>query len=76
MGILGTSINGKTTIMCYVSKDLLPKLNLDASKIIDIITNKYGGNGGGQKFFAVHGGNKPKQLDNILSYVKKHIDYE
>ena len=76
LGILGTSINGKTTIMCYVSKDLLPKLNLDASKIIDIITNKYGGNGGGQKFFAVHGGNKPKQLDNILSYVKKHIDYE
>ena len=76
LGILGTSINGKTTIMCYVSKDLLPKLNLDASKIIDIITNKYGGNGGGQKFFAVHGGNKPKQLDNILSYVKKYIDYE
>ena len=76
LGVLGTSTKGKTTIMCYVSKDLLSKLNLDASKIIDIITNKYGGNGGGQKFFAVHGGNKPKQLDNILSYVKKYIDYE
>jgi len=76
LGVLGTSIKGKTTIMCYVSKDLLSKLNFDASKIIDIITNKYGGNGGGQKFFAVHGGNKPKQLDNILSYVKKFIDYE
>ena len=76
LGVLGTSIKGKTTIMCYVSKDLLSKLNFDASKIIDIITNKYGGNGGGQKFFAVHGGNKPKQLDNILLYVKKYIDYE
>ena len=76
LGVLGTSAKGKTTIMCYVSKDLLSKLNLDASKIIDIIINKYGGNGGGQKFFAVHGGNKPKQLDNILSYVKKFIDYE
>ena len=76
LGVLGTSIKGKTTLMCYVSKDLLSKLSLDASKIIDMITNKYGGNGGGQKFFAVYGGNKPKELDNILSYVKKCIDYE
>jgi alanyl-tRNA synthetase len=63
--VLGSSQNGKVSLIVGVTADLTGKV--EAGKIIKPVAEKVGGSGGGRPDMAEAGGKDPAQLDAALS---------
>jgi len=75
MAIIGGDLDGKPTLSCILSDDLIEARKLNASQIIRELATEIKGGGGGQPFFATAGGSDLSGLDRALKkatgYVQK-----
>ncbi len=70
----GAVNDGKVTLTCYISKDLVASKNLNAGTIVRELGKYIQGGGGGQPFFATAGGKNPEGLDEAISAVKTYLN--
>lgn len=65
---------GKATLTCYISKDLVASKDLNAGTIVRELGKHIQGGGGGQPFFATAGGKNPAGIDAALEAVKVYLN--
>jgi len=70
----GAENEGKVTLTCYISKDLVASKNLHAGTIVRELGKHIQGGGGGQPFFATAGGKNPAGIDAALEEVKVYLN--
>jgi alanyl-tRNA synthetase len=70
----GAENDGKATLTCYISKDLVSSKNLHAGTIVRELGQHIQGGGGGQPFFATAGGKKPEGIEAALEAVKTYLN--
>jgi len=70
----GAENEGKATLTCYISKDLVASKNLHAGTIVRELGKHIQGGGGGQPFFATAGGKNPAGIDAALEEVKVYLN--
>jgi alanyl-tRNA synthetase len=70
--VLATSEEGKPTISCYISKELVNEKALNAGNVVRELGKFIQGGGGGQPFFATAGG---KNSAGISEALEKAIDF-
>ena len=70
--VLATAEEGKPTLSCYISKELVADKNLNAGTVVRELGKFIQGGGGGQPFFATAGG---KNTDGIATALAKAIDF-
>jgi len=70
----GAENDGKATLTCYISKDLVASKELHAGTIVRELGKHIQGGGGGQPFFATAGGKNPAGLDAALDAVKTYLN--
>lgn len=71
--VLGSEVDGKAFLVCYISKDLVAERNLNAGSIIRELGKHIQGGGGGQPFFATAGGKNPKGISQALKQAKDFL---
>jgi alanyl-tRNA synthetase len=69
---LATAEEGKPTISCYISKELVTEKALNAGNVVRELGKFIQGGGGGQPFFATAGG---KNIAGIPEALAKAIDF-
>jgi alanyl-tRNA synthetase len=67
IGVLGAEIEGKATLVCVVTDDLVGRFN--AGKIVGAAAKLVGGGGGGKPHMATAGGKQVEKLDEALAQV-------
>jgi alanyl-tRNA synthetase len=67
MAVIGGDADGKPSLTCVLSDDLVSAGGMNAATIIRDLAKDIQGGGGGQPFFATAGGSKPEGLDTALS---------
>ncbi len=70
--VLATSEEGKPTISCYISKELVAEKSLNAGNVVRELGKYIHGGGGGQPFFATAGG---KISAGIAEALEKAIEF-
>ena len=70
--VLATAEEGKPTISCYISKELVTEKSLNAGNVVRELGKYIQGGGGGQPFFATAGG---KNTSGIAEALEKAIDF-
>jgi alanyl-tRNA synthetase len=70
--VLATAEEGKPTISCYISKELVAEKSLNAGNVVRELGKYIQGGGGGQPFFATAGG---KNTDGIAEALEKAVDF-
>ncbi len=70
--VLATAEEGKPTISCYISKELVPEKALNAGNVVRELGKFIQGGGGGQPFFATAGGKNTAGIQDALA---KAIDF-
>ena len=70
--VLATAEEGKPTISCYISKELVAEKSLNAGNVVRELGKYIQGGGGGQPFFATAGG---KNTAGIAEALEKAIDF-
>lgn len=70
--VLATAEEGKPTISCYISKELVAEKALNAGNVVRELGKFIQGGGGGQPFFATAGG---KNTTGIQEALEKAIDF-
>jgi alanyl-tRNA synthetase len=70
--VLATAEEGKPTISCYISKELVTEKSLNAGNVVRELGKYIQGGGGGQPFFATAGG---KNTSGIAEALEKSIDF-
>lgn len=70
--VLATAEEGKPTLSCYVSKELVAQKSLNAGNVVRELGKFIQGGGGGQPFFATAGG---KNADGIAAALAKAVDF-
>ncbi|PWA04957.1 alanine--tRNA ligase [Flavobacterium psychrotolerans] len=70
--VLATAEEGKPTLSCYISKELVASKNLNAGTIVRELGKFIQGGGGGQPFFATAGG---KNAAGIKDALEKAMDF-
>jgi alanyl-tRNA synthetase len=70
--VLATAEEGKPTISCYISKELVAEKALNAGSVVRELGKYIQGGGGGQPFFATAGG---KNTSGIAEALEKAIDF-
>ncbi len=71
--LFGAETNGKATLSCYISKELVASKNLNAGQIVRELGKHIQGGGGGQPFFATAGGKHPAGIKDALEAVKSYL---
>ena len=71
--ILLSKSNDKVFISCFISKNIITKKELDASKIIKQLSPLISGSGGGQSFYATGGGTNTDGIGSVISEAEKII---
>jgi len=71
--VAANELNGKATLSCYVSKELVAQKNLHADKIVRELAKHIQGGGGGQPFFATAGGSKPSGINAALEAAREYV---
>ncbi|MFC1693818.1 alanine--tRNA ligase [Candidatus Latescibacterota bacterium] len=67
VGVLGSAVNGKVTIVVTVTDDLISGRSLKAGDIVKKIAETIGGSGGGRPHMAMAGGKDVDRLDDALA---------
>ncbi|MGB0896090.1 MAG: alanine--tRNA ligase [Flavobacteriaceae bacterium] len=70
----GAENDGKATLTCYISKNLVSSKDLHAGTIVRELGKHIQGGGGGQPFFATAGGKNPDGIDAALEAVKAYLN--
>ena len=70
--VLATAEEGKPTVSCYISKELVAVKALNAGNVVRELGKFIQGGGGGQPFFATAGG---KNIAGIQEALEKAIDF-
>ena len=70
---ISTVISGKIILNIALSKPLISKNNLNASKLINMVSHHINGKGGGQPFFAVCSGDNVDGITNVFTDLKDLI---
>ena len=70
----GAENDGKATLTCYISKELVSSKGLHAGTIVRELGVHIQGGGGGQPFFATAGGKKPEGIEAALKAVKTYLN--
>jgi alanyl-tRNA synthetase len=65
VGLLGAEIDGKATLVCVVTDDLVGRLS--AGRIVGSAAKLLGGGGGGKAHLATAGGRQVEKLDEVLA---------
>ena len=65
--------DGKATISCYISKNLVNEKGLHAGTVVRELAKHIQGGGGGQPFFATAGGKNPAGISAALEAAKNYI---
>lgn len=71
--IVGTEIDEKAFLTCFISKKLVEEKQLNAGQIVRELGKLIQGGGGGQPHFATAGGKNPAGIDQVLIDAKKYI---
>ncbi len=66
VGLLGTTLEGKPTLLLVVTKDLVAAKGLKAGELISKVASLMGGRGGGNPYLAQAGGGDSSKLDGII----------
>ena len=69
--ILVLKDNNKAYCSCFISKDIVSSMNLNASEIISNLGSHINGKGGGQPFYATCAGDNISGVDKLISEAKK-----
>ena len=69
--LLASEINNKAILTLMVTDDLIQDKNIQASKLIQSISNEINGTGGGQAFFATAGGTHPGGINESFQKLKE-----
>lgn len=72
--LFGAENNGKATLTCYISKELVNSKNLNAGTIVKELGKHIQGGGGGQPFFATAGGKNPDGIEAALEAAKGYLE--
>jgi alanyl-tRNA synthetase len=70
----GAENDGKATLTCYISKELVSSKSLHAGTIVRELGKHIQGGGGGQPFFGTAGGKKPEGIEAALEAVKTYLN--
>lgn len=70
----GAENDGKATLTCYISKNLVVSKDLHAGTIVRELGKHIQGGGGGQPFFATAGGKNPAGIEAALEEVKVYLN--
>jgi alanyl-tRNA synthetase len=72
--VLATETDGKPTLTCYISKELVAEKGYNAGQIVRELGKYIEGGGGGQPFFATAGGKDvngiPEALEKAAGFIK------
>ena len=71
--VAANETNGKATLSCYISKNLVKEKNLNASTVVRELAKHIQGGGGGQAFFATAGGKNPAGIDAALVEAREYV---
>ncbi|RZN82566.1 MAG: alanine--tRNA ligase [Winogradskyella sp.] len=71
--LFGAENNGKAVLSCYVSKELVSSMGLNAGTIVRELGKHIQGGGGGQPFFATAGGKNPAGIETALKAASNYI---
>lgn len=71
--LFATEHDGKATLTCYISKELVSERNYNAGKVVKELGVFIQGGGGGQPFFATAGGKNPGGIPQALEKAKEYI---
>jgi len=71
--VLGAEIEGKASLMVYLTDSLVKEKQLNASYIIKEIAREIEGGGGGQPFMATAGGKNPAGLTRAIEAALKYL---
>lgn len=72
IGVLGTKIDSKPSLVCVVSHDLI-RQGIEADKLAKLYGKKLGGGGGGKAHLATAGGKNSKKLDVVLEEIRNEL---
>ncbi len=64
---------GKATLSCYISKELVQEKDLHAGTVVRELAKHIQGGGGGQAFFATAGGKNPAGIATALEAAKGYL---
>ncbi|MGB9696978.1 MAG: alanine--tRNA ligase [Ignavibacteria bacterium] len=73
IGLLATVLNGKISLICSVSNNLIRERQLNAGKIVSELAKKLDGGGGGKPHLATAGGKAIDRLDDELRSFETEI---
>jgi len=71
--LLASEKDGKATLSCYISKELVGSRNLNAGQIVRELGKYIDGGGGGQPFFATAGGKNPEGIPLAMEKAKEYL---
>ena len=69
LGVVGTVLNGKVSLIAVVTPDLIETRGLKAGDIVKRVARLVGGSGGGKPHLAQAGGKDAEKLDQALAAV-------
>lgn len=72
--LLGSKIDGKALLTCFIDKELAKEKSLNAGQIVRELGKHIQGGGGGQPFFATAGGKNPAGIAIALEEAKGYIE--
>ncbi len=72
--LLGSEVEGKALLACYISKDLVESNGLNAGTIVRELGKHIQGGGGGQPFFATAGGKNPGGIADALAAARSYLE--
>jgi alanyl-tRNA synthetase len=72
-GVFGSTTEGKATLTCVMSDEVVQSRGLNASTIVRELAVLIQGGGGGQPFFATAGGKRPEGLNEAIQKAASYL---
>jgi alanyl-tRNA synthetase len=74
VGLIGSVIDDKVSLVCVVTDDLVAGKKVEAGKIVGAVAKLVGGGGGGRPHMATAGGKEVSKLDEAISQTKSIVE--
>lgn len=73
IGFLVSEFDGKTTLLCVVTDDLIKEKKINAGKLVSEIAKQLNGGGGGKPHLATAGIKNVENIDIVFEKIQTHI---